>query len=60
MHSAVMDKRTGQMYWRSEMGDLDEINDADIDWEHCVEIPYKNDLNLGRDLVYDFCFGKSA
>lgn len=54
MHTAVLDKRTGQIYWRSEMGDLDDISDADIDWEHCIEIPHKNDLKLGRELVYDF------
>lgn len=54
MHTAVLDKRTGKIFWRSEMGDLDEISDAEIDWEHCIEIPHKNDLDLGRELVYDF------
>ena len=54
MHSAILDKRSRQIFWRSEMGDLDEISDADIEWEHCIEIPHKNDLKLGRDLVYDF------
>jgi hypothetical protein len=54
MHSAVLNKQTGEMYWRSEMGDLDEISEADIDWDHCVEIPHKNDLDLGRELVFDF------
>lgn len=47
MHTAVLDKRTGQMFWRSEMGDLDDISEADIDWEYCIEIPHKNDLKLG-------------
>ena len=54
MHTAVLDKRSGQTYWRSEMGDLDDISDAELDWEQCIEIPHKNDLKLGRDLVYDF------
>jgi hypothetical protein len=54
MHSAVLDKSTGQIYWRSEMGDLNEITEADIDWDDCIEIPHKNDLKLGRELVYEF------
>jgi hypothetical protein len=54
MHTAVLDKRSGRMYWRSEMGDLDDISDEELDWDHCIEIPHKNDLKLGRDLVYDF------
>jgi hypothetical protein len=54
MHTAVLNNRTGRIYCRSEMGDLDDISDADIDWEQCIEIPHKNDLKLGRELVYDF------
>jgi len=36
------------------MGDLDEISDADLDWEMCIDIPHKNDLGLGRQLVFEF------
>ena len=54
MHTAILDKDTGQFYYRSEMGDLDEIDDEAIDWNHCIRIPHKNDLELGRELVFEF------
>jgi len=53
-HSAILNKQTGKIYWRSEFGDVDEISDADIDWDNCIEIPHKNDLDLGRELVFVF------
>jgi hypothetical protein len=54
MHTVILNKQTGEMYWRSEMDDMDEITDADIDGDQCIEIPHKNDLDLGRELVFDF------
>ncbi len=54
MHSAVLSKVTGQIYYRSEMGDLDQISDDDLDWEMCIDIPHKNDLGLGQQLVFEF------
>lgn len=54
MNSAILNKDTGQLYYRSEMGDLNEIDDQDIDWDNCIEIPHRNDLDLGQDLVFDF------
>jgi len=54
MHSAVLSKETDQIYYRSEMGDLDEISDEDLDWEMCIDIPHKNDIGLGRQLVFEF------
>jgi hypothetical protein len=36
------------------MGGIDEIGDEDLDWELCVEIPHKNDLDLGQRLVFEF------
>ena len=26
----------------------------DLNWEQCIEIPHKNDLGLGRKLVFEF------
>ncbi|MCX6340166.1 MAG: hypothetical protein NTX71_09665 [Candidatus Aureabacteria bacterium] len=52
-HSAVLCRDTGKIYYKSEFGDLDEIPE-DLDYEKCVEIPHKNDLNLGKELVYEF------
>ena len=36
------------------MTDIDEIGDEDIDWEKWVEIPHRNDLDLGQRLVFEF------
>jgi hypothetical protein len=54
MNTAILDKATGQVYYRSEMGDLDEINQDEPDWDNCIEIPHKNDLDLGQELVFEF------
>jgi hypothetical protein len=54
MNSAFLRKNTGQILYRSEMGDIDEIGDEDLDWDTCIEIPHKNDLDLGQRLVFEF------
>lgn len=54
LHSAVLRRDTGQIYCRSEEGDLDEITDQDLDWGRCIDIPHKNDLGLGREVVFEF------
>ena len=54
LHSAILSKDTGQIHWRSEEGDLDEISDKDLSWDRCIEIPHKNDLGLGQELVFEF------
>jgi uncharacterized protein UPF0158 len=54
---ALMNKQTGKIYFRSELGgidELDELSDEDRDSTIYIEIPHKNDLQLGRDLVFDF------
>jgi deoxyribodipyrimidine photolyase-like uncharacterized protein len=30
------------------------VDDEDLDWDKCVEIPHKNDLDLGQQLVFEF------
>ena len=53
-HYAYLNKETGEKYYVSELGDSDELP---ADWEEnekLITIPHKNDLNLGRDLVFDF------
>ena len=52
-HSAVFSRGTGKFYYTSELGGLDEIPE-DLDDEKCIEIPHKNDLNLGQSLVFEF------
>jgi hypothetical protein len=54
MHSALLDKTTGRTYFRSEMCGLDEIPEEIWGLDSSVEIPHKNDLDLGRDLVFEF------
>jgi len=54
LHTAILSKDTGQMYWRSEEGDLDETSDKNLTSERCIEIPHRNDLGLGQELVSEF------
>ncbi|MGD0951057.1 MAG: hypothetical protein ABR985_01460 [Methanotrichaceae archaeon] len=54
MHSAILCKDTGRIYYRSELGGIDEIDEADLDLDTCIDIPHKNDLDLGQKLVYEF------
>ena len=54
-NSAVLCKDTGKMLYRSDMAGIDEIEDEeDLDWDQCIGIPHKNDLDLGRNLVFEF------
>jgi hypothetical protein len=54
MNTAILCKDTGQILYRSEMGDLDEIDDDDLDWDKCIKIPHKNDLDMGQSLIFEF------
>ncbi len=55
MNSAVVCKDTGRILYRSDMAGIDEIEDEDdLDWDQCIEIHHKNDLDLGRNLVFEF------
>ncbi|MCG2788167.1 MAG: hypothetical protein L6461_24020 [Anaerolineae bacterium] len=53
LHTAILNTETGVLYYRSEISDLDEIDEL-LDWEQCVSIPHKNELGLGRELVFEF------
>lgn len=55
-NQAILDTQTGRLYWHSEIGDNFEEDELpeDLDGERCIEIPHKNELNLGRALVFDF------
>ena len=54
MHSAYISRKTGQVYYVSELGDSDELPDDIDDEDLYVSIPHKNDLDLGRKLVFNF------
>jgi len=49
----VYDKAAGDFYYESDLLDESEIPD-DIDWDQCIEVPHKNDLDLGSELVFEF------
>ena len=53
-HSALLNRSTGQIYWSSESGDLDEISEEMRESDDAVEIPHKEDLDLGNRLVFRF------
>ena len=57
LHTAVVSKETGQMRWRSEEGGLDEIGDKDLPPDRWIQIPHKNELGLGQELVFEFVVG---
>ena len=53
-HTALLEKSTGRIYWHTDYGDLDEIPEALWDSDDAIEIPHKNDLGLGNQLVFEF------
>ena len=53
MNSAAINKKTGEIYYQSDFTDTDEFPE-DVDSEDYIYMPHKNDLDLGRDLVFDF------
>lgn len=59
MNSALVDLKTGRKYYRSDLAGIDEIEgNDDIDWDSIKEIPHKNDLGLGKELVFRFVADK--
>jgi hypothetical protein len=55
-NQAFLDKESGKIYWHSEYGDNEEELPEDLDNEKYIEIPHKNELGLGKDLVLDFAY----
>jgi hypothetical protein len=53
-HEAYLDKETGETFYISNLGDSEELPDDLEENDKYLYIPHKNDLNLGRDLVFDF------
>ena len=54
MHTAILCKDTGQILYHSEMGDLDEVDEDALDWDMYINIPHKNDLDMGQSLIFEF------
>jgi uncharacterized protein UPF0158 len=54
-HFAYISLDSGAIYWISELNPLEEEVPADLETsERCLEIPHKNDLDLGKNLALDF------
>ena len=53
-NSAVVLRNAGKILYYSELGDLDDFSEDESESEESIEIPHKNDLDLGRELVLDF------
>jgi len=54
-NSAMLSLKTGQAYYQSTYIGDDELPD-DLDEDNLIEIPHKNELNLGRDLALRFTY----
>lgn len=54
MHNAFLCIETGQIFYASELGDSDELPEDIDDTEKYITIPHKNDLELGKALVFEF------
>jgi len=54
MNSACLCRKSGDVFYSSEMGDSDELPEDIYDSEQYIEIPHKTDLNLGNVLAINF------
>lgn len=53
-HTAMICTKTGQVSFKSELSGIDEIPEEAYDSDSWQEVPHKNELGLGRDLVFSF------
>ena len=53
-NSAFLSKETGEIFYISGMGDSDDLPEDMEDSDEYIEIPHKNDLDLGNRLVMEF------
>ncbi len=54
MNNAYLCRETGQIFYTSEIGDSDELPDNFDDSDKYIAIPHKNELELGKRLVFDY------
>jgi len=50
-NQTILCKETGEICYISEMGDSDDLPDDVDESEKYIEIPHKNELDLGKNLV---------
>ncbi|PKO66141.1 MAG: hypothetical protein CVU22_17035 [Betaproteobacteria bacterium HGW-Betaproteobacteria-16] len=57
---AFIDRTTGELHLQSMHGELGELLPPDLeDSSQYIAMPHKNDLDLGRQLVFDFADSES-
>ena len=58
MNAALICRDTDRILWRSDMSGEDEIGQAEeegtLNWDETVEMPHRNDLDLGQTLIFEF------
>jgi hypothetical protein len=54
MNRAVLCLDNGQIYFHSEDGVFDELDEDEFDCDNFLVIPHKNELGLGHELVAEF------
>ena len=54
MNEAYLSLDTGQIFYISNLGDSDDLPDDFEESDRYIEIPHKNDLDLGTRLVDEF------
>ncbi len=55
-NEAYIDRRTGSIYWRSDIVDVEEELPEDIDSDHYLGVPDRRDLGLGNRLALNFAY----
>jgi hypothetical protein len=53
-HQAILCKDSEEIYYASDFGDDTEIPEDVYVNDACIELPLKNDLDLGQRLVFEF------
>ena len=54
MNRALLCLDNGEIYYHSESGDLNELDEDNFACENFLEIPHKNDLSLDAALALEF------
>jgi hypothetical protein len=54
INRALLCLDNGEIYYHSEDGVFDELDEDKFDCDHFLEIPHRNELDLGHELVAEF------
>jgi len=54
LNKAYLDLKNGQIYYASDFAGFDDIPENACDRDDVIEIPHKNELDLGKHLVFRF------